>query len=207
MNYQLRQTDKGLMLYGTVMEKPNYDKYKMQTHTRQLAMDNEEYNKSFQLICPIHKKHQIDFLNYAFCSMTNITPDEKIAKIIEGIEIPTERIGFMEEEYVFTEQGKDGVKEITKYATLLSEQKERANNSASLEAQYQAQISEQIDRVNRWMKEAEYAQNETAKLQASLLDVSQKATVKILDLEKYILELEKENDWLKKKNDKLEFPD
>jgi len=87
MNYLLRKTAQGLMLYGSEMENPKMYGYGYNDHTL------PEWYKTFQPICPIHKEHEEAFMCYALKLKYNeIYTTDAVAKLIEGIEIPSERV-------------------------------------------------------------------------------------------------------------------
>jgi hypothetical protein len=129
MTYQLRKTAQGLMLYGSEMEKPTEEQYSnLAGHPIVYLNKMTKYLYSFQPICPIHKEHEIAFKTTADTefSRTNsrgsdIYEANFAACLEQGIEIPSERVGFVKDE----DDGPSGWGGLTKqYAILLPEKKE-----------------------------------------------------------------------------------
>jgi hypothetical protein len=90
MVYQLRKTAQGLMLYGSELNRHVWN-FNMGKEENEVL--NEHYSESFQPICPIHKEHEEAFMCYALKLKYNeIYTADAVAKLIEGIEIPSERV-------------------------------------------------------------------------------------------------------------------
>ena len=125
MTYQLRKTAQGLMLYGSEMEKPKPYGYGYNDHTL------PEWYKTFQPICPIHKECEEAFMCYALKLKYNeIYTADAVAKLIEGIEIPSEMVGF-DDNYVYEWHKED---RNVRYAILLPEKKEDESQAEQSDA-------------------------------------------------------------------------
>jgi hypothetical protein len=124
MTYQLRKTDQGLMLYGSEEVKPERG---FLEPSYPLNRRVELYEASFKHICPIYKEHEEVFKQYALVLWRDNPPflEHFTEALKEGIEIPSERVGFVTVDEAHNQRIVGTPIGIFKqYAILLTEKKE-----------------------------------------------------------------------------------